>query len=329
MRGDTPARGNTAHRDIPSVDYLLRQLEPETQQWGRPRLTAALRELLDTLRAQIHAGHHPDLSLGAMRSALLTRLEAAQQSSLKPVFNLTGTVLHTNLGRAGLPVEALDAITHIAGGASNLEFDLEKGNRGRRESHVAPLICALTGAEAATVVNNNAAAVLLVLNTLALGREVPVSRGELVEIGGSFRIPDVMQRSGCTLVEVGATNRTHPADYRAAICERTALLMKVHASNYRVEGFTHEVGARELATLAHAHDLPLVMDLGSGNLADFASLGLPPEPTVQAVLESGADLVTFSGDKLLGGPPGRYYRGTCRPGGRYRKQSAEAGTAPG
>jgi L-seryl-tRNA(Ser) seleniumtransferase len=290
------------HRALPSVDALLQQLPQELDRWGHAAVSNALRNLLAGLREQISAGESPAIDVDAICDALRGQLEEGALSSLKPVINLTGTVLHTNLGRASLPQEALDAVLEAASQPTNLEFDLDSGARGDRDSHIEALVCELTGAEAATAVNNCAAAVLLVLNTLALNREVPVSRGELVEIGGSFRIPEVMQRAGCHLVEVGATNRTHVDDYRQAINSNTALLMKAHTSNYRVEGFTAAVTEAELAELAHSHELPLVVDLGSGNLIDFSRLGLPAEPMVSEVIASGADLVTFSGDKLLGGP---------------------------
>lgn len=289
-------------RQLPSVDALLSGMTDEIARWGHAQVTASLRHRLAQLRSEITAGHSPDSSPEGIRQFARQLLADRASATLVPVLNLTGTVLHTNLGRANLPVEAIEAINAVAGGTTNLEFDLDSGKRGDRESHVESLICEMTGAEAATAVNNNAAAVLLVLNTLALGRKVPVSRGELVEIGGSFRIPEVMSRSGCTLVEIGATNRTHLKDYRNAIDADTALLMKVHASNYRVEGFTASVSEPELAALAKEHQLPFVIDLGSGNLVDFRALGLPHEPTVAEALVNGADLVTFSGDKLLGGP---------------------------
>jgi L-seryl-tRNA(Ser) seleniumtransferase len=302
MSSSEPQATENLHRLLPSVDALLQLLPEELARWGHPAVTECLRDILAGLRDEISAGTSPGLEAEAICRTLRQRLEAGEVSSLKPVINLTGTVLHTNLGRANLPQEALDAVVAAASQATNLEFDLASGARGDRDTHIEALVCELTGAEAATAVNNNAAAVLLVLNTLALNRQVPVSRGELVEIGGSFRIPEVMQRAGCQLVEVGATNRTHLDDYAQAINSDTALLMKAHTSNYRVEGFTAAVAEQELAELAHTHDLPLVIDLGSGNLVDFGKLGLPAEPTVAEVLATGADLVTFSGDKLLGGP---------------------------
>jgi L-seryl-tRNA(Ser) seleniumtransferase len=289
-------------RSLPSVDKLLQGFDEALDQYGHKATTAALRQVLANSRARIVANEPSTTDESEIRQAALNLLQHASIPGLRRVFNLTGTVLHTNLGRATLPVEAIEAIGSVAAGFSNLEFDLESGKRGNREVHVEKMLCELTGAEAATVVNNNAAAVLLVLNTLAMNKEVPVSRGELVEIGGSFRIPEVMQRANCTLVEVGATNRTHLKDYRAAISDRTAMLMKVHTSNYRIEGFTKEVPESELASLAEDSGLPFVIDLGSGCLVDFSQYGLPGEPTVADVLSKGPDIVTFSGDKLLGGP---------------------------
>jgi L-seryl-tRNA(Ser) seleniumtransferase len=291
---------------IPSIDRLLRRDDAAAlvAAHGRGLVTEALRDATATLR-QVIAGHgaramppDPGRHLVARAGRAIERL---LDDRLKRVFNLTGTVLHTNLGRSPLPREAIDAMAEAAG-ASNVEYDLASGRRGQRDSHVEGWLCRYTGAEAATVVNNNAAAVLLLLNSLARGMQVPVSRGELIEIGGAFRVPDIMARAGCRLVEVGTTNRTHLQDFRAAINARTALLMKVHTSNYAVQGFTASVPEGELAGLAHEHGLPFVEDLGSGSLLDMTRFGLPEEPTPARAIEQGADLVTFSGDKLLGGP---------------------------
>ena len=288
--------------ELPSVDRLLvgDGIAALVRERGRPLVLEAVRGALDEARAVVATGG--TVARAELESAVAARVRTIAAPSLVPMFNLTGTVLHTNLGRAPLPEAAIEAMAAVARGASNLEFDLETGRRGDRHRHVEPRLCRLTSAEAAIVVNNNAAAVLLVLDTLAKRKEVPVSRGELIEIGGAFRMPDIMKRAGTKLVEIGTTNRTHPRDYEAAIGPRTALLMKIHTSNYSVEGFTAAVGERELAGIAHSHNLPLVSDLGSGSLVDMTVYGLPPEPTVRAMLGDGVDLVTFSGDKLLGGP---------------------------
>jgi len=289
---------------IPSVDRILQdpRLAPAIARQGRPLVADELRALLAHYRDALKAGAALPPSLDAIVQALLARLEEAARPSVRRVFNLTGTVLHTNLGRALLPPEAIEAQAAASAEPVNLEYDLGAGERGERDAHLEALVCRLTGAEAATVVNNNAGAVLLALNALAAGREVPVSRGELVEIGGAFRIPEIIEAAGCALREVGTTNRTHLSDYERAIGPQTAAILKVHASNYALVGFTAAPAERELAGLAHARGLPFVVDLGSGSLVELARWGLPAEPTPMRALAAGADLVTFSGDKLLGGP---------------------------
>jgi len=294
-------------RAVPAIDQLLRNdlAAVLIETYGHALVTEALRAVTSGLRDELqHRGEAAlaGVSADAITAAAADYLDELGTPSLRPVFNLTGTVLHTNLGRAPLPAEAIAAMCTVAGGACNLEFDLGTGRRGDRDVHLEKWLCRLTGAEAATVVNNNAAAVLLVLNTFARRKEVVVSRGELIEIGGAFRIPDVMSRAGAKLCEVGTTNRTHPADFEQGINAKTAMIMKVHTSNYVIEGFTSAVPERRLAAIARAHALPFVVDLGSGTLVDLSRYGLPHEPTVAETIANGADLVTFSGDKLLGGP---------------------------
>ncbi|MGV7210320.1 L-seryl-tRNA(Sec) selenium transferase [Oxalobacteraceae bacterium A2-2] len=293
---------------LPAVHLVLGHAAslPLIQRFGRSQVTAAAREVLAALRALLLADSQAsaglDTDIPSVVARLEQHLEQANQAQMRPVFNLTGTVLHTNLGRALLPDEAVQAVTEALRWPMNLEWDIETGARGDRDNLVEQQLLELTGAEAATIVNNNAAAVLLLLNTLAQGREVVVSRGELVEIGGAFRIPDIMTRAGATLREVGATNRTHLKDYAEAAGEQTALMMKVHCSNYAITGFTKSVELPELVPLARSKGIPVAVDLGSGTLVDLEQYGLPHETTVRETIAAGADLVTFSGDKLLGGP---------------------------
>ena len=301
---------------LPSVDRLLRDASSGAliERYGRAAVTDAIRGVL----AELRSAQAPKAETEILKSVAALLADEAR-ASLRPVFNLTGTVLHTNLGRAQLPEAAVEAIAVAARSPVNLEYDLASGKRGERDEHVERLLCRLTGAEAATVVNNNAAAVLLLLNTLAARKEVPVSRGELVEIGGAFRLPDIMARSGCRLREVGTTNRTHLADYAGALGPRTGLVLKVHTSNYVIQGFTASVPEEALAALCRERGLPFAVDLGSGSLIDLSRFDLPREPTVTETLKHGADLVTFSGDKLLGGPQAGIIVGTSALIGKLRK----------
>lgn len=294
-------------RGIPSVDEVLRS-DGLKQYWGfysKDLVIQAVRDILGKMRTDIIVGHRIDTSMDKIGMLIKQYLENMLKPSLKRMVNASGIVLHTNLGRAALCNEAIEAVKIAAGNPVSLEFDLEKGERGDRDSHIEAVICHLTGAEAAAIVNNNAAAVFLTLNTLAEGKEVIISRGELIEIGGSFRIPDVIKKSGCKLLEVGTTNRTHSGDYISAINPDTAVLLKVHTSNYRVIGFTSGVDLKELVKIGRQRNIPVVEDLGSGLLVDLSQFGFPAklgEPVVRESIADGADIVTFSGDKLFGGP---------------------------
>ncbi|MBX6772117.1 MAG: L-seryl-tRNA(Sec) selenium transferase [Chloroflexi bacterium] len=290
-----------AFRALPSVDELLREPALTAGAWPRPLAVEAVRAALAAARAEIARGE-PAPGRPALIERVLGDLRRRSRRSLRPVINATGVILHTNLGRAPISEAAARAMTEISLGYSNLEFDLASGERGSRQSHLRELLREVTGAEDGFVVNNNAGAVLLVLSALASGREVIVSRGQAVEIGGGFRIPDVMRQSGATLVEVGTTNRTYISDYEAAVTPRTALLLRVHPSNFRLEGFVHQVGLDELVELGRRLGIPVMDDLGSGALIDPRSFGLGAEPLVQESVRAGAAVVCFSGDKLLGGP---------------------------
>ena len=321
---ESVVHGSTARpQDLPSVDQLLRLDVPGAllAEHGRTLVVKEARALLEGLRAQAVAGTLPasDVQQQALGAALAARVRSRLAPRMRAVLNLTGTVIHTNLGRALLADTALQRLLAVMTSPNNLEYDLATGSRGDRDSLVEELLCSITGAQAATVVNNNAAAVLLTIAALARDREVIVSRGELVEIGGAFRMPDVMASAGARMVEVGTTNRTHPQDYERAINEHTALVMKVHTSNYAVQGFTAAVDEATLAGIAHARGVPLATDLGSGSLVDLAHYGLPREPLPQEMLAAGCDVVTFSGDKLLGGPQAGLIVGSKEAVSRIRK----------
>ena len=315
-------------KQLPGVDTLMAALleSRNLKQCPKSVLLRAIRETLDKKRDAIlgTSQENPDLdiSVDSLIKKIAARIDELQSFNLERVINATGVVVHTNLGRSCLARQAIDQVAKIAGSYSNLEFDLKKGRRGSRYSAVEELICEISGAEAAMVVNNNAGAVLLSLDTLAHGTEVVISRGELVEIGGSFRVPDVMAKSGAVLREIGTTNRTHLRDYESAINDNTGLLLKVHTSNYSIVGFTASVPLKELVALGRTFNLPVMEDLGSGNFIDFSKYGLLAEPTVQDSVATGADVITFSGDKLLGGPQAGPYRRQKKDRRPHQSQSA-------
>ena len=298
---------NILFRNIPKVDVLLEKesIQNLIRLYSRDTVVEAIREETEGLREFIKTCEDEDEAVHRTEE-LVPNVERhvvkMHTPDMRPVINGTGTILHTNLGRAPISMEHMEYVASVATGYSNLEYDLEAGRRGERYSHFEELLCKITGAEAAMAVNNNAASVMLILNTIGKGKEIVVSRGELVEIGGKFRVPDVMEQSGATLVEVGTTNKTHFSDYENAITEDTSALLKVHTSNYRIVGFTENVPIAELVPLGEKYDIPVIEDLGSGVLIDLAKYGLEHEPTVQESIQAGADVVCFSGDKLLGGP---------------------------
>lgn len=292
------------YKELPSVDEILREEKiNEVLKFNKREVVKnCIREVLERYREKIRRGEVKKIDIEKILEDVVSQIEEKKKMSFKRVVNGTGIILHTNLGRAIFPTQVREHLLDIAFYYSTLEYDVEKGERGSRYSHVEKLLCELLDVEAALVVNNNAAAVLLALNTLAKGKEVIVSRGQLIEIGGSFRIPDVMLQSGAILKEVGTTNKTYDFDYIHAITENTALLLKVHTSNYRIVGFTHDIATEELVQIGRKYDIPTMEDLGSGVMVDLREYGLPHEPTVQEVVKAGVDIVTFSGDKLLGGP---------------------------
>lgn len=297
-------------RKIPKVNDLLCHPALEELNDQHVVLTESIREIIDALRQDILAGNEPDLDTDHICQQVKALVAEKISMNLRPVINATGIVLHTNLGRAKLSDSAVKAIHSVAQDYNTLEYDLAKGSRGSRYSHVEKLICKLTGAEDAMVVNNNAAAVMLVLSSVAKGKEVVTSRGELVEIGGAFRVPEIMEQSGCTLVEVGTTNKTHLQDYAHAITENTGAFLKVHTSNFKIMGFSEEVSLNNMVKLGHEKNIPVIYDLGSGAMVRLENYGIVDEPNVLDAMKSGADVISFSGDKLLGGPQAGIIIGT-------------------
>jgi L-seryl-tRNA(Ser) seleniumtransferase len=308
-------------RQIPAVDELLGReaLRALEQRVGHRQVVDATRQVIQSLRARLSSGTLASVNIEMLESEIVSAAQSAAEFSLRPVINATGVILHTNLGRAPLAPQAVEHMVEIATRYSNLEYDLKQGERGKRDEHTDRLFASLLGAEMTLVVNNNAAAVFLALNTLAEGGEVIVSRGELIEIGGSFRIPEICAKSGAVLREVGTTNRTRLSDYAAAINERTRVLLRVHPSNFRMVGFTERPELTELADLARRHRLPLVEDLGSGSLVDLSTFGIRDEPPAGASVKAGVDVVTFSGDKLLGGPQAGILTGRREPLEKIRR----------
>ena len=289
-------------RYLPKIDELVARLENLWAAYGKDMVTECAREQIDIMRKTLLSGGDCDVSMEAVCTAVEAELKAIYAPHLHAVINATGVVLHTNLGRAVLAERAARAAYTAARSYTNLEYNIEKGARGSRYDHIEKLLCRITGAESAMVVNNNAAAVMLILSTMARGHEVVVSRGELVEIGGAFRVPEIMEQSGGTLIEVGTTNKTHTWDYERAINENTGAFLKVHTSNFKVMGFTEEVTLEDMVRIGHAHNIPVIYDLGSGLFADLEPVGIHDEPMILASMATGVDVLSFSGDKLLGGP---------------------------